>query len=205
MLEKLNLAAKPSVWDRINTLRISSVDYLAPGMRVRQLATVHDCEGQMVALPDGSTIALDMVLHETLRTNELQGIYYEQGATKAKTAEYSWHFFGLATDNISRAFEWFTGSAAKALWPDETLRERCAYAWFSRMAAIAERNGLKAGLRWRSPDAPHLYFGTLKDTPSDLSRTTYHGAFNRARAGGADDAAAALAGRQAVWRIVGAV
>lgn len=194
MSAKLALAASETVWQRIARLRVNSLDVLAPQMRTRVLATLHECEGRGAKLDDGSGIALDVVVHETLRTDELQRIYYEQGASKAPTARYSWHAYGLAVDVISRQYEWFTGGAAKERWPDAVKCERAGNKWFAAVAEIAKRHGLKWGGDWRSlKDYPHLYFGNCKDSPSEVSRSTV-AQYN-------DPAV----GRAAVWKLVGAL
>lgn len=184
---KHEVAAVKSVWTRIANLRQHSADLLAPQMRTRVLAFVHECEDKYVTLDDGSEIPLDVRVFETLRTDDLQAIYFEQGTSKARTALWSWHGYGLAIDVISRQFEWFGGEAAKTRWPSAGVRNRVGHKWFTAVATIAKRHGLKWGGDWTTVDLPHLYFGTLRATPSDVARK-----------------AIARGGKEEVWRLVGA-
>lgn len=181
-----------SIWSRIAALRINKLDGLAPLFRTAILAGVHSCEGKTVSVPTGASgirnLSLDVVVFETLRTDELQGIYFAQGTSKVRSAQGSWHFFGLAVDVISRGYEWFTGAAALSEWPDRTTRNEVARLWFTAVANQFKPHGLKWGGDWDEPDMPHIYYGTLRKSPSDLSRQLYR-----------------QGGFKAVWREVGAL
>ena len=188
--------AEASVWERIAKLRLRSLDYLAPAFRRAVEAGLEECAtiGSItVELTGGrsAVVELDPIVFETLRTDELQRIYYEQGTTNAPTAERSWHLYGLGTDNISKRYEWFGGAAAKAAWPDADDRARVGHAWFRAMGLVMEAQGCKWGGRWHRPDEPHVQWGRCADTPHEAPR------IYRAVGGG-------LAGRVAVWRAVGA-
>lgn len=189
---KLNLAAVPTVWERIAALRCRDLDRLAPRMKDRVVAALEDCVGQTVimSLPSGRAveIALDAMVYETERSDELQQIYYAQGTTNAKTARHGWHFFGLAVDVISREYEWFTGRSAVRMFSDRKDRDFAAEAWFSAVAASFKGQGCDWGGDWRSPDMPHFQFGGLRASPSDRARALF------------DEG-----GREAVWLEVGAV
>lgn len=194
---KLELAGVPDVWDEIESLRQNTLDVLAPAMRAAIIATLKCAQGQTitVTLHGGSpgqtdTLALDPIVHETLRGDALQAIYYAQGATRAKTAAGSWHYYGLAADLISESYGWFTDATARRRWPSEADRAIVADAWFRALGTIAERFGLAWGGEWPTfPDLPHVQWGQCARSPH-AAPAIY------AAAGGA------LLGRQAVWRAV---
>lgn len=193
---KLALSGKPSVWSRIASLRQCSLDLLAPAVRAAVIATLRHAHGQTISvtLSDGRTdvVALDPMVNETLRSDELQRIYFEQGTTKAATAEHSWHFYGLAADLISIAYGWFDGADARERWPLTADRELVADAWFRAIATIAVRFDLSAGIDWPTfPDAPHVQWSRCPRSPHEAPEICAH-------AGGG------LRGRQAVWHVVGA-
>ena len=181
---KHEVNAATNIWARIAELRINDLDALAPKFRVALEAALEDCKDETVIVPDGY-IPLDVLAFETIRTNELQGIYFQQKTTKAETAERSWHLYGLACDCISGSYEWFTGAAAKRRWPDKEVREKVALAWFMKFGGIAKRHGLKWGGDWARRDMPHVYWGLCRDTPSLIS-------INARKAGG----------NEAVWKLV---
>lgn len=184
------ISAIPNVWEEIARLRDRSLDHLAPRVKDAAVLAIADCHGQSVTvmLPNGETetIPLDAVVHETLRSNALQSIYYEQGTTNAATAEKSWHFYGLALDVISAAYEWFGGKAAKDRWPDSHERQLVSDAWFGAVGATFERHGFAWGGRWRHPDLPHVQWGKCAVSPHNAPHIY------------------ASQGREAVWRAVGA-
>lgn len=165
---KHELNAVTNIWARIEELRIRSLDELAPQFRVALEQTIEDCKPHTVIVP-GGCIPLDAMVFETIRTNELQKIYFSQKTTRAETADRSWHLYGLAADCISGAYEWFTGAAAKKRWPDKDVRNRIALAWFTKFGEIAKKNGLKWGGDWMRRDMPHVYWGLCRDTPSQIS------------------------------------
>jgi len=194
---KLALSSNGDIWSRITSLRQNSLDLLAPAMRAAVIATLKRAHGRVVqvTLVSGlvDVVPLDPVVFETLRSDELQRIYYGQGTSNAQTAEESWHFYGLAVDNISIEYEWFDNAAALKRWPLSRDRELVSNAWFRAMAEIGKQLQLKAGLDWPTkPDAPHLQWGRCAASPHDAPRI-YH-------AGGGG-----LRGRQEVWKAVGAL
>lgn len=180
------------IWERIEELRIRSTDDLAPGFRGRLLTGLGACQGRLVeaVLPGDAgvvTVVLDPIIEETLRVDELQRIYFSQGTTKAQSAKYGWHFYGLAADVISKKYGWFTDRIAIAMFPNCFVRKAVSRAWFGGVAGVLKQYGLKWGGDWEHPDEPHFYFGTLKATPSDRARELYD-----------------AVGRDAVWKEVGA-
>jgi len=105
----------------------------------------------------------DPVVYEAKRSDELQRYYYAQGRTRpgtivtyAESAMYSWHFFGLAVDVISRAKEWGFSSE-----------------WIHGVSTILKAQGLDWGGDWTRKDLPHFQWGTLKSAPSDRARQLY--------------------------------
>lgn len=120
------------------------------------------------------------IKRETLRTDARQAWLYDFGrdyddgrgiVTFAKTAKYGWHFFGLATDYGDERYD--EGSEPAQFWTD--LEE----------AALSE--GMESGACWKMDDKPHVQFGGIKATPSDVARQLY-----------------ATGGNPAVWAAVGA-
>lgn len=154
---KIELPTKaPSIWERIDKLRIRSLDVLAPGMIIRVNGYLRDA-AQYKIVP-GTDEVYDPMVFETARTDELQRIYYEQGTTNAPTAIYGWHFYCLAIDTISRSKEWSVSQK-----------------WWRFNASLMRRNGIDPGYDWRKQDEPHGQFGTLKASPSDVARALYFG------------------------------
>lgn len=138
--------------------------------------------GQAVldAIADCEAAGLDAYVYESLRSDELQRLYYARGrtvipphytVTNARSAQFSWHFFGLAVDVISRKNGW------------ETSGE-----WRRNTATIFKSHGLAWGGDWPHPDLPHFQWGACKRSPSDRARELY-----------------AEGGLLAVWKAVGAV
>lgn len=193
MMTKPDVAAVPTVWERIAALRVNDMDLLAPKMRDAVEGTLNALLGRSIEVPrmattGATTLALDPRVFETFRVDALAAIYYEQGVSRARTADYSWHGYGLAVDVISREFEWFTGPAARKTWPGPESRRVASERWFGAIATAAEQHGLTAGFRWTSfPDPPHLQWGRCRVSPSNRAREL--------RAQG---------GLGAVWREVGA-
>jgi hypothetical protein len=101
----------------------------------------------------------DSVIFETIRTNERQRwLYgfnrdYDDGrgqVTGARTADLSWHIYGLAADVISRSKGW---DASAAFWRD--------------LGSAARDEGLAWGGDWLRKDLPHIQWGKpMRDTPS---------------------------------------
>lgn len=173
----------PSVWATIARLRINRIDALAPKMQDRVNAMLADAK--KIASVDGERF--DPIVFETARVDELQRIYYRQGTTKAYSAIYGWHFYGLAVDFISKSQEWSVSGA-----------------WWETLAKLMEKHGIDPGRRWKHPDDPHGQFGTLKPSPSDLSRTLYFGTPHWAGLETFTDERHEQ-GLRRVWKAVGAV
>lgn len=103
---------------------------------------------------------LDVVVQESLRSNELQEHYYAQGRTRpgpivtnARSALFSWHGYGLAVDVISASKGWNTTAA-----------------WRSAVAQIFKGAGLAWGGDWQHPDLPHFQWGLCRPSPSERAR-----------------------------------
>lgn len=190
------LNAEPSVWTRIAALRQQSVTGLAPLFRAALEDAVNECQSLTISTKLSgdrrAILPLDVVIFETLRSDELQAIYFAQGTTAAKTARGSWHFYGLAADLISKRFEWFDGEEARAQWPDAKDRAAVGAAWFRAVGEVCIKHGLEWGGNWHHPDLPHVQWGKCHDSPHEAP-AIYD------RAGGGD------AGRRAVWLAVGAI
>lgn len=146
--------ASSSIWTRIKTLRTDDIGLLAPKMREAVLALLEDAK----SVGDVGGVPFDPDVFETWRPDELQRIYFQQGTTKASTAIYGWHFFGLAVDIISTSREWSVPEA-----------------WWQTLAHLAQKHGLDAGYHWKHPDKPHLQWGYCKPSPSDAARELYFG------------------------------
>lgn len=194
-LLKPQLNADGDVWSRIDALRIRDESVLAPNFRAALDAAVDECHRSSITVTvdaEPVVLPLDVRVFETLRTDELQRIYYAQHVTNAATARYSWHFYGLAADLISARYEWFDGVKAKAAWPDANARAAVAAKWFRAVGEIAIKHGLEWGGNWHKPDMPHVQWGKCHDSPTEAP-AVYD------RAGGGD------AGRRAVWLATGAI
>lgn len=183
--EKLALNSS-DVWKRIDSLRVSSTEGLAPKFYQALLSGLDDMVGKTIKL-GVVTVDLDWYIFETLRTNELQEIYFEQGTTNAKTAEHSWHYYGLAVDGISRRFKWFDTPSARVIWPKRENREAYAEAWFLDCGSYFEKYGCKLGAKWHKPDFPHVQWGKCADSPVLAPQLKEEG------------------GNERVWEAVGAI
>jgi hypothetical protein len=130
----------------------------------------------------------DPIVAETLRTDARQqylfgfGRDYDDGrgvVTHSRTADETWHAFGLAVDVISASKAW---DASEQFWSD--------------LEVAAELEGLVSGRDWDGDDAttegfidsPHIQWGKpMRRSPSPRAARLF-----------------ALGGYQAVWREVGA-
>lgn len=133
----------------------NALTLLAPKMSLAIEAGLRDCWA------DG----LDVMVYETHRTNQLQQLYYARGrtvipphytVTNAQSAEYSWHFFGLAADCISKSKGWDQPES-----------------WFAQMATHFKSHGLKWGGDWKMKDLPHIQWGLCKPSPSNVARQLF--------------------------------
>jgi len=156
---------------------VRSLDGCAPLFAYDLRAAIAECNDE----------GLDVYVYESLRSDELQALYYARGrakdangvwyvvnknkvVTNAKSALWSWHIYGLSADLISKAHDWDVS--------DE---------WRERVNVIMRRHGLKCGADWPHPDTPHVQWGKCKRSPSDRARELY-----------------AEGGLPLVWRTVGA-
>jgi hypothetical protein len=175
----------PSIWVRIANLRINSLDSLAPIMRARTEDYLEDA----VRIKTVNGEIFDPIVFETARVDELQQIYFDQGTTKAATAIYGWHFYGLAIDVISKSKEWSVKTS-----------------WWRANAALMRAHGIDPGFDWNNPDEPHGQFGTLRKSPSDLARTLYFGTAHwQGMKTFAPDDPRHMRGLRRVWKAVGAM
>ena len=152
------------------SLVVSSLNGLAPLFRAALTAALAEC----------NAAGLDAIAYETLRSDELQQMYYARGrtvipphytVTNAQTARHGWHFFGLAVDVISASKRW------------DVTKE-----WRDTVSSIFKSHGCSAGADWPHPDLPHYQFGKCRRSPSNKARELY-----------------AQGGNAAVWQAVGAV
>lgn len=148
----------------------SDMGRLAPKMRAAVEAVLAAC----------AAAGMDAVVYETMRSQELQALYYARGrqvvppekpVTNVRDARYGWHAYGLAVDIVSRSRGWDV---------PET--------WWTRLGNIARARGLSWGGDWKQNDRPHLQWGKCRDTPSDRARELL-----------------AEGGVEAVWKEVNAV
>lgn len=143
---------------------------LAPQMRLRVDRALWECHAA----------GLDAYVYESIRTEELQAIYYARGrttvppyrkVTNVADAKSGWHFYGLAVDVISKKNRW-----------------NVTEMWWLKVSAIFKANGLDWGGDWTTQDdEPHFQFAGIRKSPSDKARELY-----------------ASGGREAVWKAVGA-
>lgn len=134
-----------------------ALDFCAPDFVRRVRLMMADLEG---GPPE--------MVFETLRTEERQTFLYEFGrsyddgrgiVTRAKSALYSWHGFGMAIDVVEKdATPWQV--------PD---------GFWDALGTAAEKHGLVWGGRWTKPDRPHVQAGGLVPvSPTDDDRALYH-------------------------------
>lgn len=151
-------------------LVVSSLAGLAPLFREAVETSIAECSDE----------GLDAVVYESLRSDELQRIYYARGrtvippdetVTNAPTAQYGWHFFGLAVDVISASKRWDVSDD-----------------WRRTVSSIFKSHGCQAGADWPHPDLPHYQWGKCRRSPSNEARALY-----------------AQGGNALVWQAVGAV
>jgi hypothetical protein len=158
--------------DHIDTdaMVVSSVTVLAPAMRWAVEAAIKECNDER----------LDAIVYESVRSDELQHIYWCRGrtvkppdytVTNVESAQYGWHFFGLAVDVISASKRWSVTPA-----------------WRHQVTEIFKRHGLSAGAEWPHPDEPHYQWAKCRRSPSDWCRELYK-----------------QGGLEAVWKAVGAL
>lgn len=163
------MSAQLDANDGAEALVVNDMQVLAPKMQERVTA----------ALWDANEAGLDAVVYETMRSQELQGLYYARGRTRVPPyqrvtqvadAQFGWHFYGLAVDIISKRKRWDVSSN-----------------WQLMTAAIFREHGLDWGGDWEHPDFPHYQFAGIRKSPSELARSLY-----------------ATGGLESVWKAVGA-
>jgi peptidoglycan L-alanyl-D-glutamate endopeptidase CwlK len=117
---------------------------LAPKMCAAVEAVLRDCEAA----------GLDAVVYETMRSQALQAVYFQRGASHASSVLHSWHAYGLAADIISRSKGWDVPQS-----------------WWERYGVIAKAHGLTWGGEWPTlRDYPHVQWGRCRVSPSDRAR-----------------------------------
>jgi hypothetical protein len=129
---------------------------------------------------------VDAVIYETLRSDALAQLYFRTGASKAPDGRSTWHFYGLASDLISKSRGWDvypTGvnETGQLVGGDPE--------WYKVLWEECERDGLLAGgHNWPGfKDWSHWQWKACKVSPSILSKTLYESK-----------------GIEAVWAAVGA-
>ena len=142
--------------DGAEALVQNSLDGLAPKFRDAVEQSLADCDDA----------GLDAYVYESLRSDELQKLYYARGrvpvydqekiVTNAKSALYGFHFFALAVDVISKADRWEVSDD-----------------WRKQVSTIFKKNACNAGADWPHPDTPHYYWGKCPPSPSDEHRRIY--------------------------------
>jgi hypothetical protein len=152
------------------SLVVDSLDGVAPLFADAIMAALAECNAQ----------GYDAISYETLRSDELQQMYYARGrtvvppsytVTNVRSAQYGWHFFGLGDDIISASMRW------------DVTQE-----WRDAVNVIMRSHGLSCGADWPSfPDLPHVQWGGCRRSPSNEARALY-----------------AQGGLEAVWNAVGA-
>lgn len=134
----------------------NDIDILAPKMQERVTAALWECN---------NVAGLEVVVYETVRTDHLQQMYYARGrttvppyrtVTNAKSAQYGWHFFGLAVDVIHKRLRWGATEG-----------------WWLKVAALFKEHGLDWGGDWENEDLPHFQFAGIRKSPSDRARKLY--------------------------------
>jgi len=135
---------------------------------------------QAIAACRAADPALDAIVYETYRSQELQAAYYARGRTQipprdtvtnAASNLYSWHGYGLAVDVISESAGWDKPES-----------------WFAAVAAHFREAGCRWGGEWKMKDLPHFQWAACKPSPSDRARELI-----------------ASGGMRAVWDAVGAI
>ncbi len=131
-----------------------SLDVLAPVFRQRLLAMLD-------ALKGGG----QEWVFETLRTERRQeylygfGRLYDDGrgqVTRAKTALFSWHAYGMAVDIIDKDLLW---KPPPIFWSD--------------LGRQADLHRLTWGGRFSTADLPHVQSGNVPATPTDADRQLF--------------------------------
>ena len=182
---KIDIPVKaPSIWVEIESLRDHDISHLAPKMQDRVYMLMHDWN--KILTVNGELF--DPIVFETARPERLQEIYFQQGTTRAATAIYGWHFYGLAIDVISQRKKW-------------SVKET----WWQTLARTMRANKIDPGYDWFNKDEPHGQFGGLKKSPSDLARTLYFGTPRWYGMKPFTDPEQHRQGLERVWRAVGAM
>lgn len=166
------MSPKALTAEEVRTMVSRDLTKLAPRFRDALLLGLHDCW----------RAGYDPVVYEAMRSNAVQQAYYALGRTApgqivtyAADARWSWHFYGLSVDVISRARGWKTTNT-----------------WRAEVSTILKNRGLAWGGDWTRPDLPHFQFGGLAARPKSAPDIY-------ANAGGGQ------AGLHAVWAAVNAL
>ena len=131
----------PLAEEVLQALRINHPGYLAPKLRVQQVALFE----MMTARGH------DPVLFETLRLPKLQAEYYTRKTSRQRDVLRSMHGHGLAFDVISQSRGWNYSDDWK-----QDLQECCT------------ATGLTCGGLWKNPvDWPHVQWGTIPGAVPD--------------------------------------
>lgn len=167
----VNLVSPEDYEREVLKLRQNGMDCLAPGFRSRLEDAIGECNQK----------GYDVVSFETCRSDALARLYFAHGVSKSPDGRYTWHFYGLADDVISKARGW-------DVYPDAETGQGGDPDWYRPVWEIARAHKLDLGADWvHFKDYPHWQFGGLRPTPKDAV-TIY-----------------AEQGLTAVWRTVGAL
>ncbi len=132
----------------VTALRIKSVGFLAPQMRVQTLNVID----RMTA--EGH----DPLLIETLRLPQLQAEYFKRGTSRQRDVLRSMHGHGLAGDIVCATKYW---NATVEFWA--SLERAC------------KAEGLTWGGHWKKPvDKPHFQWGEYAGPVPDALVAAYN-------------------------------
>src|SRR3954468_6005064 len=112
-------------------LRQNDADGLAPGFRSRSDDAIAECNQK----------GFDVASFECCRSDTLARLYFAHGASMAPDARYTWHFYGLARDVISKARGW-------DVYPDAKTGKGGDPDWYRPVWEIARAHKLDLGADW---------------------------------------------------------
>ena len=150
--EELSSIKNIDIWSKIKELRRNDICDLAPKFREKIIKLMEECSKIEPMNVSGIIFQFDLIVFETSRSNELQQIYYSQRTTNARHAFYSWHFYGLAIDIISKSRNW-----------------NVPLKWWDKLGEIVRSNNLRWGGDFRKiKDYAHIQWKDMVDSPIKL-------------------------------------
>ena len=148
--------------------RDADISKLAPGFLWRLNRTLADANTKLHDLG----YAYRFEVFEAVRSDERQKWLFGSGRTyqgawltNVQSAQYGWHFFGLAADCVPRPVL-ADGSLGDFTWDVR------AGVW-TILYDAATNNGCTTGLHWQSVDEDHVQPAGVRESPSHLSREAY--------------------------------